>query len=79
MKPLKAFLEGIPCSWNGLGELAAPIRSVQSDSRKVRAGDLFVAVSGLHVDGRQFIQEAVRRGAKDQAQRAGSMMEPAFF
>ncbi|HLD56324.1 MAG TPA: UDP-N-acetylmuramoyl-L-alanyl-D-glutamate--2,6-diaminopimelate ligase [Candidatus Omnitrophota bacterium] len=64
MKPLKAFLEGIPCSWNGLGELAAPIRSVQSDSRKVRAGDLFVAVSGLHVDGRQFIHEAVRRGAK---------------
>ena len=64
MKPLKEFLEGIPCSWNGLGELAAPIRSVQSDSRKVKTGDLFVAVSGLQVDGREFIHEAVRRGAK---------------
>ena len=64
MKPLKEFLEGIPCSWNGLGKLTVPIRSVQSDSRNVKAGDLFVALSGLHWDGHQFIEEAIGRGAK---------------
>jgi UDP-N-acetylmuramoyl-L-alanyl-D-glutamate--2,6-diaminopimelate ligase len=64
MKPLSQFLEGIAYSWNGLGELNTLIRSVQSDSRKVKPGDLFVAISGLHSDGHQFIEEAVRRGAK---------------
>lgn len=64
MKPLKELLEDIPCSWNGLGELNAPIRSVQSDSRKVKPGDIFVAVPGFHSDGHQFIEEAIRRGAK---------------
>lgn len=34
-----------------------------ADSRKVRPGDLFVAVPGVFVDGRDFIPEAVRNGA----------------
>ena len=64
MKTLRQLLDGIPCSWNGKGELATQITSVHSDSRRIRPGDLFVAISGLHLDGHQFITEAVQRGAK---------------
>ncbi|MEW6165137.1 MAG: UDP-N-acetylmuramoyl-L-alanyl-D-glutamate--2,6-diaminopimelate ligase [Pseudomonadota bacterium] len=33
------------------------------DSRRVRPGDVFVAVPGAHADGRRFIPDAVARGA----------------
>ena len=33
------------------------------DSRAVRSGDVFVAVPGVHVDGHDFIAQAVTRGA----------------
>ena len=36
---------------------------VTADSRQVRPGDLFVAVPGVFVDGRDFIPDAVRNGA----------------
>ncbi len=39
------------------------IGRVTADSREVRPGDLFVAVPGVFVDGRDFIPEAVRNGA----------------
>nr|WP_157061778.1 UDP-N-acetylmuramoyl-L-alanyl-D-glutamate--2,6-diaminopimelate ligase [Alicyclobacillus ferrooxydans] len=39
------------------------IRSITSDSRKVQPGSLFVALSGYTVDGHDFIQESVERGA----------------
>jgi len=39
------------------------VSGVQDDSRRVRAGDLFVAVSGLTVDGHDFAEAAVRAGA----------------
>ena len=34
------------------------------DSRKVRPGDVFVAIPGLKVDGTDFIPEAIEKGAK---------------
>ncbi len=43
------------------GEL--PITGVADDSRQVRAGHIFVAVSGTLADGRRFIADAVQRGA----------------
>lgn len=64
MKTLRELLEGIPCSWNGKGELSAKIGQVQSDSRKVQPGDLFVAISGFHDDGYRFIGDAIQKGAK---------------
>jgi UDP-N-acetylmuramoyl-L-alanyl-D-glutamate--2,6-diaminopimelate ligase len=60
----------------GLGELAdvigpervvgvpvGEISSIAYDSRQVSAGTLFFAVPGVHVDGHDFIADAVARGA----------------
>jgi UDP-N-acetylmuramoyl-L-alanyl-D-glutamate--2,6-diaminopimelate ligase len=60
----------------GLGELAdaiAPqrivglpvgeVRGLAYDSRSVQAGELFFAVPGVHVDGLDFVPQAVERGA----------------
>ncbi len=39
------------------------IRGMQLDSRRVRPGDLFLALPGEQHDGRQFIEQAVANGA----------------
>ncbi len=39
------------------------IERITTDSRDVRAGDLFVAVSGESFDGNSFVEDAVARGA----------------
>ena len=40
-----------------------PGRQIAVDSRKVKKGDIFVAVSGVNTDGRLFIPDAVAKGA----------------
>jgi UDP-N-acetylmuramoyl-L-alanyl-D-glutamate--2,6-diaminopimelate ligase len=45
------------------GSVDAPISGIAYDSRDVRQGFLFVALSGLHTDGHRFIPDAIRRGA----------------
>jgi UDP-N-acetylmuramoyl-L-alanyl-D-glutamate--2,6-diaminopimelate ligase len=40
-----------------------PISGLQLDSRRVRPGDLFLALPGVTHDGRQFIEQAVANGA----------------
>jgi len=39
------------------------ITGISADSRTVRAGDLFVALKGVHADGREHIPDALSRGA----------------
>ncbi|NOX88553.1 MAG: UDP-N-acetylmuramoyl-L-alanyl-D-glutamate--2,6-diaminopimelate ligase [Calditrichaeota bacterium] len=39
------------------------VGGIQYDSRKVTAGDLFVAVRGFKTDGHQYLEKAVRSGA----------------
>jgi len=39
------------------------VHGVVADSRRVRPGDLFVAIPGVNVDGHRFIAEAVNEGA----------------
>ncbi|WP_299580735.1 UDP-N-acetylmuramoyl-L-alanyl-D-glutamate--2,6-diaminopimelate ligase [uncultured Sunxiuqinia sp.] len=45
------------------GNLAIEVGNLHFDSRQVKAGDVFVAVAGTHVDGHQFIQKAIDQGA----------------
>ena len=40
------------------------IKKITSDSRRVKKGDIFVAVRGYNIDGHLFIGEAIRKGAK---------------
>ncbi|MBP1649514.1 MAG: UDP-N-acetylmuramoyl-L-alanyl-D-glutamate--2,6-diaminopimelate ligase, partial [Bacteroidetes bacterium] len=39
------------------------VNGVQYDSRKVRRGDLFVAIEGTAVDGHTYVESAIDRGA----------------
>lgn len=45
------------------GDMNIPIENVQFDSGNVSEGDLFVAVKGTRVDGHDYIQAAVEKGA----------------
>ena len=38
------------------------VRHLQIDSREVSPGDVFIAVKGLHSDGHNFLEDAIRRG-----------------
>ncbi len=39
------------------------IAGVKTDSRRVKQGDLFICIRGLHADGHQYAREAVQNGA----------------
>jgi UDP-N-acetylmuramoyl-L-alanyl-D-glutamate--2,6-diaminopimelate ligase len=45
------------------GDGGVRVRGVQQDSREVKPGDLFVARTGKHSDGKRFIADALARGA----------------
>jgi UDP-N-acetylmuramoyl-L-alanyl-D-glutamate--2,6-diaminopimelate ligase len=50
-------------SGSGLAAGSLPIRGVSFDSRRVRAGCVFVAVPGEHVDGHDYVPAAIALGA----------------
>jgi UDP-N-acetylmuramoyl-L-alanyl-D-glutamate--2,6-diaminopimelate ligase len=62
MMELKKILNGLDYELIA-GTLAAEVERLHFDSRKVKAGDAFVAAAGTHVDGHQFIQKAMEQGA----------------
>ena len=48
------------------GRLAGPdvrFDAVSTDSRKIKAGDLFIALRGEHFDGYEFVATAMQSGA----------------
>jgi UDP-N-acetylmuramyl-tripeptide synthetase len=59
---LAEIARGVPgATLEGTGDVE--VTGIAYDSRRVKPGDLFVAVSGLHEDGHVFIADAVARGA----------------
>ena len=45
------------------GDVAIEVTGVCFDSRKVKPGDLFIAVKGAACDGHEFIDSAIEKGA----------------
>jgi UDP-N-acetylmuramoyl-L-alanyl-D-glutamate--2,6-diaminopimelate ligase len=45
------------------GNAGIEINDVQIDSRKIKTGDVFIAVKGVAADGHQFIEKAIESGA----------------
>lgn len=61
MKKLKDLLDGVvegKCKNNDLS-----IGGIKTDSRKVDRGDIFIAYKGVVVDGHDFIESAIDKGA----------------
>lgn len=62
VKPLGALFEDDP-TVRFVGAKDVLVSGLATDSRKVRPGDLFIALSGSHTDGHRFVGDAVSRGA----------------
>ncbi len=56
-------MEGIAITEVAAGTVDCDVGQVRDDSRAVEPGDLFVAVPGKKVDGRQFVLAAIEKGA----------------
>ncbi len=48
---------------HGASDAGPLLTGVQDDSRKVRKGELFVAVKGMSVDGHDYVKAAAKKGA----------------
>ena len=59
---LKELLKGIE-NFKIKGDSELEIKNVESNSKKVTLGSLFVAIKGFDVDGHEFVSEAISNGA----------------
>lgn len=61
---LDEMLAGLDLCESDLIKLAlVKVSGVQQDSRKIKAGDCFIAVTGVETDGREYVDAAVEAGA----------------
>lgn len=60
---LKFILNGIE-GLKAKGDLDIDITSIESNSKNITEGGLFVAIKGYEVDGHEFISQAIGNGAK---------------
>ena len=60
---LKLLLKSLDPDFQTFGNLDLEITGLTDDSRKVKKGYLFVAISGMSVDGHDFIKQAIESGA----------------
>ena len=59
LKNILSGLEGLKVK----GDLTIDITNVESDSRNIKKGGLFVAIKGFDVDGHEYIKQAIKNGA----------------
>ena len=59
LKKVLAGIEGV----KGKGSLDIDITNIDSDSRNIKKGGLFVAIKGFEVNGNDFIKAAIEKGA----------------
>ena len=59
---LKKILNGIE-NYKSKGDLEIDISSIEDNSKEVKPGSLFIAISGYDFDGHNFVQEAIANGA----------------
>ena len=60
LKKVLSGLEGLKAK----GDLDLDIKSLESDSRKIKKDSMFVAIKGFDTDGHKYIDEAIKNGAK---------------
>ena len=61
--PVSVLLDALPDK-RVVGALPSTVTGLTADSRRVQAGDAFVAVPGFKQDARRFVPDAVARGAR---------------
>lgn len=59
---LKELINGIDCTVRG--EREVEVSGLTFDSRKVETGYAFIAQTGVHVDGHEYIEQTIAQGAK---------------
>ena len=47
----------------GIDDIVDDIQGISYNSKKVQRGDLFICLTGEHVDGHEYAEEAVSNGA----------------
>jgi len=62
VKQLKDILRAIETK-EVVGSVDVSVLSIETDSRKVVAGTVFVAIEGTVVDGHSFVDKAIEMGA----------------
>ena len=59
LKEMLVGLEGLKVK----GDLDLEIKEIESNSKKVKKNYLFIAIKGFEVDGHQYIEGAIKKGA----------------
>lgn len=60
---LKKILSGIE-GLKAKGNLDIDVKGIECNSKQINDGDMFVAIKGYDCDGHEFIDEAIKNGAK---------------
>lgn len=63
MKTVSELCKQIKGIYTVEGNVETPITGIAADSREIEPGNLFVCISGVHVDGASFAVQAVEKGA----------------
>lgn len=63
MKKLENLLDNLPFQYHIMNDAQVTITSITTDSREVTKGAMFVAIKGFTVDGHDYIDQAIKKGA----------------